>query len=107
MKVYVFAVVLSFTAAALPLQASAAKVVKPPLTTSQKQSIKIDLNQADAKTLSKAVKGIGKKRAEAIVAYRQEKGPFKSIEELAQVRGLGKQFVQSHLVALQEIFSVN
>lgn len=61
---------------------------------------KINLNQANAKSLIHIVPGIGKKRAAAIIQYREEHGSFKSIEELAYVRGLGKRFVINHLTQL-------
>jgi len=54
----------------------------------------IDINSADAKTLATTIKGIGAKKAEAIVAYRVQHGPFKSIEELAQVKGIGKKTIE-------------
>jgi competence protein ComEA len=50
----------------------------------------VDINTADAQTLSKAIKGIGIKKAEAIVAYRKEHGAFKSVDDLAKVKGIGK-----------------
>ncbi len=66
----------------------------------------IHLNQADVNTLTQSFKGIGRKRAEAIVAYREAHGPFKSVEDLAQVKGIGKQFVERNLQKLEEVFSV-
>lgn len=52
------------------------------------QAGKVNLNTADAATLAREVKGLGAKKAEAIVAYRQEHGAFKSIKELHNVAGL-------------------
>jgi len=49
----------------------------------------VNVNTADAATLARELKGIGIKRAEAIVAYRQKHGPFKSVDELALVKGIG------------------
>ena len=49
---------------------------------------KVHLNEADAKELLH-VKGIGPKRAQAIVQYREKHGPFRSVDDLAQVRGIG------------------
>jgi competence protein ComEA len=49
----------------------------------------VNINTADAATLSRELKGIGMKRAQAIVEYRQKNGPFKSAEELALVKGIG------------------
>ncbi len=44
----------------------------------------VDLNSADAATLA-TLNGIGPAKAEAIVAYRKEHGPFQTAEQLAQV----------------------
>ena len=44
-----------------------------------------------------AIKGVGEKRAEAIIAYREDHGSFKSIEELANVRGVGPSIVESNM----------
>jgi competence protein ComEA len=49
----------------------------------------VDINTADAATLSRELKGVGIKRAQAIVEYRQKHGPFKSADELALVKGIG------------------
>jgi competence protein ComEA len=50
---------------------------------------KIDINQADA-WLLQALPGIGQVRAQAIIDYRQQNGPFRSIEELTQVPGISE-----------------
>ncbi len=57
----------------------------------------ININTADKETLMSAIKGIGEKRADAIIAYREDHGPFKSIEELANVRGVGPSIVESNM----------
>jgi len=49
----------------------------------------VNINKADVKTLS-TLKGLGPKKARAIVAYREEHGRFKSVEDLNQVKGIGK-----------------
>ncbi len=51
--------------------------------------VRIDLNAATVKELS-ALPGVGKKKAEAIVAYRTENGKFESIDEIRKVDGIGK-----------------
>lgn len=56
----------------------------------------ININTADAATLSKVMQGIGKARAEAIVAYRKKNGPFKSIDDLAKVSGVGSRTVDKN-----------
>lgn len=49
----------------------------------------VDLNLASAAELAAALHGIGMKKAEAIVAYREQNGPFKSADELVKVKGIG------------------
>lgn len=48
-----------------------------------------ELNTADAQTLTRELKGIGASKARAIVAYREEHGPFSSLDELLEVKGIG------------------
>ncbi|MGB6874242.1 MAG: ComEA family DNA-binding protein [Dehalococcoidia bacterium] len=50
---------------------------------------KIDINRAEP-WLLEALPGIGETRAQAIVDYRNENGPFKRIEDLLQVSGIGE-----------------
>ena len=54
----------------------------------EEQPQKIDLNRAEA-WLLEALPGIGEGRAEAIIAYRNENGPFHNITELLKVEGIG------------------
>jgi competence protein ComEA len=53
----------------------------------------VNINTADAPTIAAALSGIGEKKAEAIVKYRQEQGPFKSPEELVKVSGIGEKIL--------------
>jgi competence protein ComEA len=53
----------------------------------------VDLNTADAATLSRDLLGIGETRARAIVEHRRRHGPFRSVDELALVRGIGPKTV--------------
>ncbi len=48
----------------------------------------IRLNQANIDELQK-LKGIGEKKAQAIVEYRQKNGGFKNIDEFKNVKGIG------------------
>jgi competence protein ComEA len=50
----------------------------------------VNINTADAKTLAKELVGVGVAKAEAIVKYRTDKGPFKAPEELKKVEGIGE-----------------
>lgn len=56
----------------------------------------VDINTADAATLARALKGIGPARAEAIVAWREANGPFKTPEELVLVQGIGERVVEDN-----------
>lgn len=70
----------------------APKSVKRAVSPVQAQPVlsanKISLNQASVDQLQQ-LQGVGLKKAQAIVAYRQKQGAFKSIDELQQVRGIG------------------
>lgn len=50
--------------------------------------LRLDLNGATAGELM-ALPGIGEKRAQAIVAWRDANGPFRCVEDLDNVRGIG------------------
>ena len=49
----------------------------------------VNINTADAEMLSSELTGIGMSKAEAIIAYRNQHGPYKNIEELTNVKGIG------------------
>ena len=49
----------------------------------------VNINTADAATLSHSLDGIGPSKAKAIVAYREEHGPFKTVADLSNVKGVG------------------
>ncbi len=56
----------------------------------------VDINSADAKTLSKELKGIGPARAEAIIKYRTQHGPFKSPDELALIKNIPQKVIDAN-----------
>lgn len=56
----------------------------------------ININTADKETLMEVIKGVGEKKAEAIIHYREEHGPFKSIDDLANVQGIGQAIIDKH-----------
>ena len=55
----------------------------------------INLNTASAAELE-TLNGVGAAKAEAIVAYRSEHGGFKSVDELANVKGIGDKTVDKN-----------
>ncbi|CAI3362597.1 ComEA family DNA-binding protein [Enterococcus cecorum] len=60
---------------------------------SPKDAEKLNINQADLTQLQQ-LSGIGEKKAQAIIDYRNENGSFKTIEDLAKVTGIGEKTVE-------------
>ncbi len=52
----------------------------------------VDLNTA-SKTQLESVKGIGPSKADAIIAYRKQNGPFKKVDDLKAIKGFGDKSV--------------
>jgi len=83
-------VALSAFVVALPPAASGTQSPSGTRSTAKPRSVAtININTASAKELD-ALPGIGAKTAALIVEYRQKNGPFKKIEELMNVRGVGE-----------------
>lgn len=61
----------------------------------------VDINTADAPTLARELSGVGDARAEAIVAYRKEHGPFRSVDELGLVKGIGRRVIEDNRANLR------
>ncbi|WP_148512175.1 ComEA family DNA-binding protein [Sulfurospirillum multivorans] len=55
---------------------------------------KVDINSANVEELS-SLKGIGEKKAQAIVDYRKVNAKFKTIDDLTQVKGIGSKIVEA------------
>ena len=60
----------------------------------------VNINTADAQSLSKNIKGIGFKKAQAIVAYREKNGIFKKVEDLKKVKGIGNKLLEKNIDAI-------
>ncbi|AXA84571.1 competence protein ComEA [Lysobacter oculi] len=54
----------------------------------------VNINTADAAALDAAMVNVGPAKAQAIVEYRRENGAFKSVEELALVKGIGLRTIE-------------
>jgi len=61
----------------------------------------VDINTADAGTLAKELNGVGPARAQAIVAYRNEHGPFKSVDDLALVKNIPRKVIENNRDSLR------
>ncbi|MEC0283677.1 ComEA family DNA-binding protein [Terribacillus saccharophilus] len=61
---------------------------------SSTSSEKININQADSEELTE-LNGIGEAKAQAIITFREENGPFTSIEQLTEVPGIGEKSLEN------------
>ena len=75
---------LSILAAAIALLAAPTLVLAGP----------VNINTADAETISAELKGVGMAKAKAIVEYRVKHGPFRSADDLSLVKGIGERTVE-------------
>ena len=78
--------------AVMPTQAASTALTANTASMSQAVDAKIDINKADAGQLT-ALPGVGVKKAEEIVKYRELNGNFNSVDELVNVKGIGVKMV--------------
>lgn len=57
---------------------------------------KVNINTADAQTLATTLKGVGVKKAEAIIAWRQANGDFLTVGQLTEVKGIGRSILEKN-----------
>lgn len=62
----------------------------------------VNINTASAQEMAEQIDGVGLKKAEAIVQYREQHGNFKSVAELSSVSGIGLRIVEKN----QDILTV-
>lgn len=88
---------LSVTAIAAPSpQLEAPVPLAAQLNTSEQATPKVNLNAADAETLRRDLFGIGAAKAKAIIAYRESNGSFTAVDELLEVKGIGKSLLEKN-----------
>ena len=104
----VFALLTSASIAAIAAptatQTAGPEAAKAPLmldAAAKAQTARVDLNGADAPTLQRELSGIGEAKAKAIVAYRESNGPFSSVDELLEVKGIGKAILDKNREKLE------
>ena len=61
----------------------------------------VNVNTADAQTIASELNGIGAKKAQAIIEYREANGKFKTIESLTEVKGIGLKTVEKNREAIE------
>lgn len=79
---------------ASPANAAPARAARAPKSADADGAVKtpVNINAADAEALA-TLPGIGSSIAQRIVDYRKEHGPFKSVDELVNVRGVGERLL--------------
>lgn len=82
---YLKACMLSFGLLTMALTSAVATADEP-----------VNINLANAEVLADALHGVGIKKAERIIEYREAHGPFEHVEELAAVRGIGLDTVEKN-----------
>ena len=100
----IFALLTTTSVAAIAVPAAKPEAGNAPLVMEvapKVQSEKVDLNQADASTLQRELSGIGEAKAKAIVAYRESNGSFASVDELLEVKGIGKAILDKNREKLE------
>jgi len=60
----------------------------------------VNVNKADAATIASSLDGIGQSKAQEIVAWRDTHGPFKSADDLTQVKGIGPATLERNRAAI-------
>ena len=86
-----YALIVLFTVLSMPLRAAGFNEVPEVVATTEVHVV--DINLADIETLA-LLKGVGEKRAKAIVAYRESNGQFNSVDDLLNVKGVGEHTLQ-------------
>lgn len=90
------ALVLSFSCVALPISAEQEYPGTPEATSQVAIIDSVNINTATAEQLSIVLNGVGMKRAQAIVDYRETNGPFIDVDQLREVKGIGDAIVEKN-----------
>lgn len=84
---------------------TAVKQNTPPATkpeaAAQPQQEQVSINEATAEQLSAVMNGVGLKKAQAIVSYREQYGPFSAIQQLSEVPGIGNALIERNASRLK------
>ncbi|MEJ2044329.1 MAG: helix-hairpin-helix domain-containing protein [Reinekea sp.] len=94
-----FAAVLAAISLTVAMPVSAESTEAPMVT--ETTILYVDINNDSAEKMADLLKGIGLKKANAIVAYRKEHGPFSNVEDLIMVSGIGPSTLEKNRSALR------
>jgi len=82
---------------AAPPATSTAQTQPPSTVQAQKT---ININQASPEALAQALNGVGLKKAQAIVKWREQNGSFTRIDQLTEVTGIGEKIIEQNRAIL-------
>ena len=79
-----------FTGTAMAKEKAAEPIAQTEQPAAAAVDQKVNINTATAAEIQKTLVGIGAKKAEAVVQYREKHGAFSAVEQLLEVQGIGK-----------------
>jgi len=65
----------------------------------------VDINTATAEQIAEALSGVSETKAKRIVSFRDQHGPFKSVDDLVKVKGIGEKTVEKNRARIKPIGS--
>lgn len=93
-----FAIAQEQAVSQMPPQAEQVQaVVKTEKTATIPQTHLVNINTASVAELQDKLVGIGEKKAQAIISYREKHGAFTSVEQLTDVSGIGKALLKQNI----------
>lgn len=92
---FLSAVVVSLSAVSFVQAESTSPTTKAKAQVEAPKSTQVNINTADVDTLM-TLKGVGAKKAEAIIAWRKANGKFTSAEQLMDVKGIGESIFETN-----------
>lgn len=63
----------------------------------------VNINTANEVELAANINGVGAKKAAAIVEFRTQNGPFKAVEDLMKVKGIGPKILENNKDVIQVV----
>jgi len=81
---------LAITGSAIAAAPGARPLARPVVAATER----VNINTADAGTLDRVLVNVGPAKAQEIVAYRKTNGPFRSVDQLALVKGIGVKTIE-------------
>lgn len=95
-----FTIIISLVLITLPVSAAYSAEQAEAASITEVLEFTVNINTASAEEMATLLKGIGEKKAQAIVEFREQQGPFAKIDDIVKVKGIGPGFLaknQSHL----------